>query len=343
VARRMLVLMAVNPSSRRMLVLVALGAVAGCGGSHPLQVGGDGGSAGQGGAGQDGGGPPDCGPNAVPAYDQGCDGGRRFLGCGIPGTMVLPAPADCAAPTSCANLDEPACDDRTDCQALHCPNCNGGPSFVGCAAPGGAGVACGACPLPPSCTGLDEKSCTATPGCAAQKCSTCGGTPVFSACYRTGETPPICLQIPCPQPAPCAILPDEAACKARGDCHGLYCPDCTGGLRYFGCGAPGTAIGCDLACPTPVPCANVTTVAACDARTDCHSVFVDPGNCRCATVGCCAGFSRCADGGKAACKGPTSPGAVCMVQPPFCSAPAYVTSYTATCYEGCVRPTECAP
>ena len=87
------------------------------------------------------------------------------------------------------------------------------------------------------------------------------------------------------------------------------------------------------------PCANVATLAACDARTDCHSVFVDPGTCGCNAVGCCARFSRCADGGKALCKGTP----ICQIATPYCEAPANVVSYTASCYEGCVRPRECAP
>jgi hypothetical protein len=83
----------------------------------------------------------------------------------------------------------------------------------------------------------------------------------------------------------------------------------------------------------------VTTQAACDTRTDCHSVFEDPHNCACAALGCCARFARCADGDRARC---TPGAAICTVVPPYCEQP-YVVSYVNTCYEGCVRATECMP
>jgi hypothetical protein len=87
-----------------------------------------------------------------------------------------------------------------------------------------------------------------------------------------------------------------------------------------------------------VACSAVTTLEACDARTDCHSVFTDPRNCACAALGCCARFSRCADGDRAGC---TSKGIACEAPVPYCEAP-YVVSYAQLCYEGCVRMTECA-
>ena len=100
-----------------------------------------------------------------------------------------------------------------------------------------------------------------------------------------------------------------------------------------------------MACPPPdsgippVVCTLLTTLADCDARSDCHAVFIDPGTCGCGSVGCCAHFSRCADGGKADCKGP----AVCKAATPFCEGPGYVVAYANACYEGCVRATACAP
>jgi hypothetical protein len=54
--------------------------------------------------------------------------------------------------------------------------------------------------------------------------------------------------------------------------------------------------------------------------------------------GCCMKFSRCADGA-ANCKGGNI---ACTIATPHCEAP-YVLSYTQSCYEGCVRATECAP
>jgi len=83
-------------------------------------------------------------------------------------------------------------------------------------------------------------------------------------------------------------------------------------------------------------CAQETTVAACDARTDCHSVFVDPHTCGCAALGCCAHFHACAEGKKANCTGPVG----CTIPTPYCEGP-YVISYANACYEVCVRATAC--
>jgi hypothetical protein len=86
-------------------------------------------------------------------------------------------------------------------------------------------------------------------------------------------------------------------------------------------------------------CASVTALEACDARSDCHAVFVDPGTCGCGAPGCCARFSRCADGDRAQC---TPDGLACLVVTPHCESP-YTVSYANLCYEGCVRNTECMP
>ena len=84
-------------------------------------------------------------------------------------------------------------------------------------------------------------------------------------------------------------------------------------------------------------CAQLATQTACDVRSDCHSVFLDQGNCECSAVGCCTRFDRCADGGKANCMGP----ALCKSLTPKCEGPNYVLSYTGSCYEGCVHPSAC--
>ncbi len=90
---------------------------------------------------------------------------------------------------------------------------------------------------------------------------------------------------------------------------------------------------------TSPACIDEPTLAACDARSDCHAVFEDPGMCSCASPGCCARFSRCADGELAACAGVAI---ACDTVAPHCEQP-YVVSYTTACYEGCVRETECLP
>ena len=78
----------------------------------------------------------------------------------------------------------------------------------------------------------------------------------------------------------------------------------------------------------------MTTVEACDARADCHSVF----RCWCEEPGCCAEFSGCADG-RASCDPPEE--FCCTIPAPYCGEP-YVGSYTECCYGGCVRPEDCA-
>jgi hypothetical protein len=88
----------------------------------------------------------------------------------------------------------------------------------------------------------------------------------------------------------------------------------------------------------PVTCSQLTTQVACDARSDCHSVFEDPGTCGCAASGCCARFKSCADGGQADCVGP----ALCDLATPNCESP-YVVSYRGSCFEGCVKDSTCAP
>jgi hypothetical protein len=87
-----------------------------------------------------------------------------------------------------------------------------------------------------------------------------------------------------------------------------------------------------------VPCAQATTKDACEARPDCHSVFVDGRDCGCAALGCCTRFSRCADGGAAVCK---APAISCDAATPYCEGP-FVVSYSGSCYEGCVQATDCA-
>ena len=140
----------------------------------------------------------------------------------------------------------------------------------------------------------------------------------------------------------CATL-DEAACQLRSDCQAQRCPGCNGQLMFETCAPAGTAppLCARISCPVTIPCASVSTLDECEVRTDCHSVFVDPGTCGCAAVGCCAHFSRCADGDLVPCKA-SAPG--CASPPPFCETPVYVVSYANNgCPDGCVQPKDCAP
>jgi hypothetical protein len=151
---------------------------------------------------------------------------------------------------------------------------------------------------------------------------------------RATETPPPCPGLACP--APCDSL-GEAACAARSDCRVDTCAACQG-KTFAGCSDPNDPPPLCPAIACPASCATVTTLSECEARADCHSVFVDPGTCGCAPLGCCARFNRCADGNTASCNGNPS----CDIVTPHCEGP-YVVSYTATCYEGCVQAKDCAP
>jgi hypothetical protein len=130
----------------------------------------------------------------------------------------------------------------------------------------------------------------------------------------------------------------ETQCKQIVNCRADYCPTCQQTTSYMGCSNAGDPVRPCEGIPCPIPCAMVATLDQCEARTDCHSVFVDPRTCGCAAVGCCEHFSRCADGDKAKCNGMP----VCTIPTPFCEG-TFVVSYTGTCYEGCVQKKDCAP
>lgn len=87
---------------------------------------------------------------------------------------------------------------------------------------------------------------------------------------------------------------------------------------------------------TSLPCPQLSSQEACDARGDCHSVFIDPNDCKCAPLGCCAKFSRCATG-RAICDAAVA----CAMATPYCAGD-YTISYENNCFEGCVRKTACA-
>lgn len=185
------------------------------------------------------------------------------------------------------------------------------------------------------CRGLTEPVCRAKAGCAAGMCSGCTGGPSFAGCYQPAtEAPPPCPGFACP---PLCQGLSQQACAARSDCRVDTCP---------GCQTPTFTRCAQLNDPQPIcpaiacvqPCSQVTTLAACETRPDCHSVYEDPRTCGCAAIGCCAKFARCADADKAICAAmPT-----CRVATPYCEGD-FVVSYTANCFEGCVRKKDCAP
>jgi hypothetical protein len=77
----------------------------------------------------------------------------------------------------------------------------------------------------------------------------------------------------------------------------------------------------------------------CDARIDCHPVYRDPNNCGCGTPGCCAEFLRCARNPTANCD---VSNVGCDSLTPYCEEPSYVVSVSGDCYDGCVKPEDCA-
>lgn len=186
-----------------------------------------------------------------------------------------------------------------------------------------------------ACKDLSDAECRASSACELTGCPACDGSLTNKACVPLGEAPQLlCPGIAC---APCSGLP-ESVCRASAQCQALTCDTC-GVTTYAGCADQGTkpAPICPDA-PCALPCGDLTSEAACDSRSDCHPVYVDPGTCLCALPGCCAQFERCAAGGTADCKS----GALCNSLPPTCEGP-YVVAYTASCYEGCVKATDCAP
>jgi hypothetical protein len=327
--------------SRIVIGVVALGTVAACGG-NPLKVG-DGGSAGSGGSGGGSGGVgggAGCASNQSAQYCS-CAGVTTFIGCVDVGAQPA-CPAACDVLPPCSGLDAASCNARPDCFARQCPSCYGHTS-VACFAVGVTPPVC----IAPPCAVIsiceqqdDEASCKATAGCKALQCPDCKGGQVYSGCVGPGDRGDCG---PCP-PA-CGGL-DEAACNARGDCQAGYCNWCQQ-RTFVGCGDPGTAFACPSGGPAcaPLPCAKVTDQLSCDARTDCHSVFGNWQSCGNPTAaGCPITFASCADGGKASCKvPPPSSFGFCAVAPPPCEASGYALAYVPTCFEGCVRPTECGP
>lgn len=286
------------------VVLAAFGIVAGCGGRSPIDPGDGDSQAGNGGSG-------------------GASGGHS----GSAG----------AVGTQCTTLGESTCKTRPDCTAQYCSVCPNQTTFAGCAAPGAPPVECPAeeC-FEESCSSLDEASCKTRsdcqpnycPGCTGQRFVGCGAPGGGTACPADDCAPP-----------PCDGL-DESTCKTRSDCTPGYCANpCTGGQAYVGCSAPNEgAFACPAGCGEP-PCSGIVTAAVCDERSDCHSVFTESMTCNCTAAGCCSQFSRCDDGAKASCKGP----ALCNIAGPYCDGTAFVVSYANSCFEGCVRPTECGP
>ena len=218
----------------------------------------------------------------------------------------------------------------------------------GSAGTSGTGAAgqgdCTSPPCGPDCSTLDEGTCKNRSDCEAAYCPDCMGGQRFNGCVvlgSGGSCPPSCS--PPPPPTNCEAL-NEMQCKANSYCHPGYCSTCSGAQKFNVCLRPMEVAPCpDIMCPAVGPCSSVTDQLLCQARIDCHPVFGKCMNCPCPTAGCAIAFIGCADGEKAACNGMPS----CHRTPPDCTSQntttAYVVSYAADCYEGCVPSSECGP
>jgi hypothetical protein len=127
---------------------------------------------------------------------------------------------------------------------------------------------------------------------------------------------------------------DEGRCARTEGCEVRTCPACVG-VAFAFC-APVGAPPHDCAKPR-CPC-DAFGQAECEAAPECHAIYRDPNDCPCDAPGCCATFSRCADG-PADCAGLDLS---CRAPEPYCAGP-YVVAYAGACYEGCVRAEDCAP
>ena len=189
--------MAVKPLSKMMVVLAALIAAAGCGGS-PLKVG-DGGASGS--AGQS----RNAGQN-----------GSVGEGGSAPGCNNAPCPQP-AGPCDML-LDEKSCAAHPECEELHCPDCKGGQTFVSCTEPdGGLIVDCG-CPTALSCNSIDEATCKTRSDCETDYCPACGGGQTFVGCEEPGGGT-ACAAIACAHACGTIMASDyDQSCASDADC-----------------------------------------------------------------------------------------------------------------------------
>lgn len=221
----------------------------------------------------------------------------------------------------------------------------------------------------------DLASCIAQPACAADKsCPTCDHPSAdFIACYAKGQEPipNKCTAVAC---APrCEDATQASACLTTNGCTAVYTLDTTAfapTMKFASChsglltcasqstnGCPpfapanclsgfvvGYANGCPVGCiEDSLECGGAESACAgrseqsCTSVVGCHAVYDDPGTCDCSTPGCCIQYKTC-KAGPAMCK---ASDVLCDATPPACG-PNYVVSYTSSCYEGCVKPMECA-
>jgi hypothetical protein len=106
----------------------------------------------------------------------------------------------------------------------------------------------------------------------------------------------------------------------------------SGGARTGGTGGGGNpdagSSDAPVSLDTALYCVQLTTQAACDERSDCHSVFNQQ-----------SAFQACVDGATAWCNG-TITSRTCTATNPVCQPP-YVVQYFNYCFSGCVLASKC--
>jgi hypothetical protein len=137
---------------------------------------------------------------------------------------------------------------------------------------------------------------------------------------------------------PCAALDPQACLNAAPRCIVDACHECRHFIVFKGCRSPNEAphMCPELDADCLMECEGADELS-CEIAPDCHPVYMDE-PCGCKQSGCCMTFSRCAQGKTAEC---TKPIIDCRAAEPVCEG-SFVESYINNCYEGCVRPAECA-
>lgn len=151
----------------------------------------------------------------------GCTSESSSLGLGEGPDAGGARPSDAGpaadAGLACEQLDEDGCD-APGCARHYCNGCFGREFFAACYS--GEMPDCPDPDCPESCSILDEDACLGVgDNCRADYCPFCPGQ-VFVGCSRPVDPPPACPPVACP----CDGL-DEGACRAEGECHGVYAYD----------------------------------------------------------------------------------------------------------------------
>jgi hypothetical protein len=176
-----------------------------------------------------------------------------------------------------------------------------------------------------NCASLGEGTCAATPQCHELRGS---GDPTCKNAWGYCPGPFLACE---DNPAQCESSGPLSCAVDPPICQGPYVVNWRGGCP-FGCVLRTACAKCD---PGLCPACIGLGEQACRASPDCHALYVDPGTCDCAPVGCCMMFQRCADGPPVCDANPT-----CASPQPICGGD-YVASFVNGCSDGCVHWEDC--